>query len=85
MEKRRVYRCEGMLANSRCSAFSHRQVHKIVKIFCLVFSSLCNTLQDLVHITEKYFVIYWQCSFHITRCRVSLQLEIYRNTHPVFT
>ena len=38
MEKRRVYRCEGMLANSRCSVFSHRQVHKIVKINCLVFS-----------------------------------------------
>ena len=47
--------------------------------------SLCHTLQDLINISEDPFVMYWQCSSHITSCCVLLLLLINCNTIPEIT
>ena len=65
MENRRVHGCEGMLANIRCSVFSHRQVHQNVKIFCLFFHPLSYITRPDIHLCRPFcYVLTMQFTHH---------------------
>ena len=83
MEKWRVYRCEGMLANSRCSAFSHRQVHKIVKINFLVFS-LFGKLYKTWQTSPKTLSLYIDNAVPTSHVVASLSNWKYTVTHTQY-
>jgi len=83
MEKWRVYRCEGMLANSRCSILSHRQVHKIVKINCLVFS-LFVTLYKTWQTSLKTLLLYIDNAVPTSHVVASLFNWKYTVTHTQY-